>query len=115
MNDKKILLPHNSDGIANLEIRRMQSELEKKPKPIEMIGHMPVPVANTAIRAMRKTIEDIERGKVSSCCLLVIKPNKNGLDTAECSMNVKQDEFGKIDELFHVALMQVPPDPGEAG
>jgi len=115
LNEKpKLILPHNEDGIANLEIRRMQAELEKKDKPVEMIGYMPVQVAETATRYMRKAIKEIERGEVSSCCILMIKPKKNGRDVAECSMNVKQEEVFKIDELFHMSLVEVlPPPPTE--
>lgn len=116
MNDQKIILP-NRDGVANLEIRRMQGELDDKPEPVEMLGCMPVHLIKKVVGELNEMIETVERGEVSSICLLAIMPQNSILDAGKCFMSVAEDELGKLDELFHMSLAQradmEPPD--EAG
>jgi hypothetical protein len=117
MNERKIILP-DQDGVSNLEIRRMQSELEEKPAEREMLGYMPVELIKTVVGELTEVIESVERGEVSTICLLAIMPQNPSLDAGKCFMSVADDELGKLDELFHMSLanrpgMQEPPD--EAG
>lgn len=116
MNDQKIILP-DRDGVSNLEIRRMRSELEDKPGPEEMLGCMPVSLIKKVVGELNEAIESVERGEVSTLCLLSIMPQSSVLDAGKCFMSVAEDELGKLDELFHMSLAEKanrePPD--EAG
>jgi len=95
----------------------MQSELEDKPEPVEMLGCMPVDLIKKVVSELNEAIESVERGEVSSVCLLSIMPQDSIIDAGKCFMSVAEDELGKLDELFHMSLAQradmEPPD--EAG
>ncbi len=116
MKDQKIILP-NQDGVSNLEIRRMQSELEDKSGPVEMLGCMPVDLIKKVVGELNELIETVERGEVSTLCFLSIMPQSSVLDAGKCFMSVADDELAKLDELFHMSLAKKanaePPD--EAG
>lgn len=121
MNDKKvqsdlIILP-DQDGVADLDIRRMQSELEETPELIEMLGYMPVKIIKQTIAELKETIGAVERGEVSSLCLITIMPKDSFMDEGNCFFSVSENELGKLDELFHRSLANRPEekDPDEAG
>ncbi len=114
MNERKIILP-DRDGVASLDIKRMQGKL--KPAPVEMLGCMPVHLIKIVVAEMKKVIEEVERGEVSTVCLISIMPKSSGVDEGKCFMSVAEDELAKLDELFHMSLANKanaePPD--EAG
>ena len=120
MNEKKetrsrIILP-DQDGVANLDIRRMQSELDDGSEPREMCGYMPTDLAKLCVTELKKTIAAIENGEVSSICFISIMPKQPGMDEGTAFFSVSEDELAKLDELFHAALAQQPKeDPDEAG
>lgn len=95
----------------------MQSELEDKPGPVEMLGCMPVDLIKKVVDELNEVIESVERGEVSSICLVSIMPQNPILDAGKCFMSVAEDELRKLDELFHMSLARrsdmEPPD--EAG
>ena len=119
MKDKagEIILPERN-GVADLEIRRMQNELGEKPRSSEMRGHMPVELIGEVVKELKETIEAIERGEVTSVCLISIRPGSGILEAGHCFFGAKGDDLMKIDELFHMSLAErlgdVPPDD-EAG
>ena len=114
--NQKIILP-NKDGVANLEIRRVQSELATDSK-IEMDGHMPTALVRPAIDALKAVITAIERGEVSSLCVVAVMPKSLIAAAGTCFISATGDDLDKLDELFHVSMMQqferFPPDD-EAG
>lgn len=116
MNDRKIILP-SQDGVANLDIKRMQSKLKKKPAPVERLGYMPVHLIKTVVDELKNVIEEVERGEVSTVCVVSIMPQGSMVDEGKCFMSVAEDELAKLDELFHMSLASranmEPPD--EAG
>ncbi len=115
MNERKIILP-DRDGVASLDIKRMQSKL--KPAPVEMVGYMPVHLIKTVVAELSAAIEAVERGEVSTICLLAIMPQKSDdFDAGKCFMSVADDELNKLDELFHMSLASRPgmEPPDEAG
>ena len=63
VNDRKIILP-DQDGVSNLEIRRMQNELEDDSGPVEMLGCLPVNLIKKVVGELNETIESVERGAV---------------------------------------------------
>ena len=120
MNEKKdqsnlIILP-NRDGVANLDIRRMRTEMEEKFVEREMCGYMPVDLIKVCVTELRKAIAAIENGEVSSLCFISIMPKSVGIDEGTAFFSVAENELPKLDELFHASLAQQPKeDPdGEA-
>jgi hypothetical protein len=116
MNDRRIILP-NQDGVSNLDIKRMQSKLKAKPAPVERLGYMPVHLIKTVVAELKNIIEEVERGEVSTVCVISIMPQNSIVDEGKCFMSVAEDELAKLDELFHMSLATranaEPPD--EAG
>ena len=116
MNDRKIILP-NQDGVSNLDIKRMQREAENKPAPVEVLGCMPVHLIKTVVAELKNVIEEVERGEVSTVCVISIMPQAPMVDEGKCFMSVAENELAKLDELFHMSLASranmEPPD--EAG
>lgn len=100
-----LILP-NRDGVSSLEIQRMRRELEAGPKPLEMAGHMPAALVEPAISALRAVITAIERGEVSSLCVITILPQSSRVDDGRCFISAVGDELEQIDELFHVSLAE---------
>ena len=122
MNDKKgqdnrIILP-NRDGVANLDIRRMKGELKVEPASREMCGHMPVDLVSKVVAELKQTIEQVEKGEVSSICVLAIMPRSLLLEAGKAFISAADGDMDKIHELFHVGYLerlgQEPPDD-EAG
>lgn len=78
--NKKIILP-SEDGVANLEIRRIQSEIEEQAQ--EYDGAMPVEAQKRLIADLERCLEAMKRGGVSSIVLAYmgddIHPIANGL------------------------------------
>ncbi len=113
---KKLILP-NKDGVANLEIRRVQSELASDSE-IEMDGHMPAALAGPAVGALKAVVTAIERGEVSALCVVAVMPKSSVISAGSCFVSATGDDLGKLDELFHVAMTEqyerMPPDD-EAG
>jgi hypothetical protein len=95
----------------------MQSELEEKPAEREVLGYMPVDLIKAAVGELTEIIESVERGEVSTICVLAIMPQNPSLDAGKCFMSVADDELGKLDELFHMSLASRPgmEPPDEAG
>lgn len=114
--NKKIILP-NKDGVANLEIRRVQNELDSS-SVIEMDGHMPAALVGPAVSALKAAITAIERGEVSSLCVVAVMPKSSVMAAGTCFISATGKDLEKIDELFHVSMLQqferMPPDD-EAG
>jgi hypothetical protein len=113
-----IILP-NQDGVADLDIRRVQKEMTKDTKPLEMHGHMPAKLIPKVVRELKRIIGEVERGEVSSVCLISITPKSEFEDAGSCFIGGVHDQMDKIHELFHISLMErmeregTPPD--EAG
>jgi len=120
MNDKndrssRIILP-NQDGVSNLEIRRMRTEMEEEFVEREMCGYMPVDLVKVCVTELKKAITAIENGEVSSLCFISIMPKSLGIDEGAAFFSVSENELPKLDELFHASLAQQPKeDPDEAG
>ena len=114
MNERKIILP-DRDGVASLDIKRMRASLE--PAPAEVLGYMPVHLIKTVVAELSAAIEAVERGEVSTICLLAIMPQNSGVDEGKCFMSGAEDGLDQLDELFHRSLANKahaePPD--EAG
>jgi len=113
--NKKIILP-SKDGIANLDIRRVQSELESSSK-IVMDGYMPADLVVPAVEALKAVITAIERGEVSSLCVVAVMPMSSTMQAGSAFVSTCGNEVDKIDDLFHFAMQKycerMPPD--EAG
>lgn len=79
--NKKIILP-TEDGVANLEIRRIQSEIEEQAHE-EYEGAMPEEAQKRLISDLERCLEAMKRGGVSSIVLAYmgdnIHPLANGL------------------------------------
>ena len=114
--NKKIILP-SEDGVANLEIRRVQTEL-KSGAEIEMDGHMPAAMVRPAISALKAVITAIERGEVASLCVVAIIPKSSIVQAGTAFIGAIGKDLDKLDELFHISLAEqyerLPPDD-EAG
>ena len=123
MNDKtkqasRIILP-SQDGVANLDIRRVKSELEGKSKPGEMCGHMPADMVDHVVAELKDMIAAVEKGEVSSVCTLGIMPQTSFIEAGKAFIGANDGDLEKIDSLFHAALAErleerEPPDD-EAG
>ena len=122
LNEKKersnrIILP-DQDGVASLDIRRVKSELEGKSESREMCGHMPADLVLTVVKQLKEVISDVEKGEVSTICVLTIMPQIVGMEAGKALISGPNDDMNKLHELFHVAwderLGEVPPDD-EAG
>jgi hypothetical protein len=120
MNDKTktsgaIILP-DRDGVASLDIKRVQTELEDKPR--EMCGHMPADLIPVVLKELKKMVKQVEEGQVSSICLLGVLPQDAIIDAGSAFISAADGELEKLHELFHLALLQrlgeEPPDD-EAG
>jgi len=114
-----IILP-DQDGVADLDIRRVQKEMtEDIEQPIEMHGHMPAKLIPKVVRELKRIIGAVERGEVSSVCLISITPKSEFQDAGSCFIGGENGQMEKIHELFHISLMErmdiegTPPD--EAG
>lgn len=123
MNDKKeqdnrIILP-DRNGVANLDIRRVKSELEGESEPREMRGHMPVELIKHIIGELKDMIAAVERGEVSSVCLLGILPQNSFIEAGKAFIGANDGDLEKLDELFHAALVERledgDPSDDEAG
>lgn len=118
MNEKisKLILPEQ-DGISNLEIRRVLAELETKAE-IEMNGYMPADLVSPCCDALKAAITAVERGEVSSICVVAIMPKSSHMQEGSCFITAADDELVKMDRLFHISMAQqqerIPPDD-EAG
>ena len=114
--NKKIILP-SEGGVSNLEIRRVQSELESDSK-IEMAGYMPAAIVRPAINALEAAITAIERGEVSSLCVVALLPKSSIVQAGTAFIGATGKDLRKIDELFHISMAEqherMPPDD-EAG
>jgi len=122
LNEKKdqsnlIILP-DLDGVASLDIRRVTKELAGKSAPREMCGYMPAAVVPRIVDQLKEIISDVEKGEVSTICVLTIMPQTDGMEAGKAFITGPNDEMDKLHELFHVGwnerLDEVPPD-GEAG
>lgn len=104
MTDSKIILPYK-DGVANLEIKRMQSELEEK-SSVEKSG-MPPKISAYIVESAEKLIGEIKSGGVNSACLIWTRSDdKDKLGV--CVINVKKGEIVRVDKLFHASLSNFP-------
>ena len=111
----RIILP-DQDGVANLDIKRVQTELADKPR--EMCGCMPADLIPVVLRELKKMSTLVEEGKVSSICVIGILPQDPITDAGSAFLSIADGELDKIHELFHIALLErmgkEPPDD-EAG
>jgi len=118
MKDKAggIILP-DRDGVADLDIRRVQKEITTDDEPIEMHGHMPVKMIEPIVDELQKILDAVNRGEVSSVCVIAIMPKSEFEDAGNCFIGGPPDQIDKIHELFHLSLLErmerMPPD--EAG
>jgi hypothetical protein len=122
LNEKKdqsnrIILP-NQDGVASLDIRRVKKELAGESGAPEMCGHLPSAVVPKIVEQLKKMISDVEKGEVSTICVLAIMPQADGLEAGSAFFTGPIDEMDRLDELFHAGLIErleeAPPDD-EAG
>ncbi len=113
----RIILP-NQGGVSDLDIRRVKKELEGKPGSREMCGHIPAAVVPKIVEQLKQIISDVEKGEVSTICILAIMPQSDGREAGSAFFTGPNDEMDKLHELFHVGLIErldgVPPDD-EAG
>ena len=100
--NKKLILPSDG-GVANLEIRRVQNELDSS-SVIEMDGHRPAALVGPAVSALKAVITAIERGEVSSLCVVAVMPKSSVVAAGTCFIGATGKGLGKIDELFHVSM-----------
>ena len=113
-----IILP-DRDGVADLDIRRVQKEMTKDTEPLEMHGHMPAKLIPKVVKELERIIDEVKRGEISSVCLISIIPKSEFEDAGSCFIGGVNDQMEKIHELFHLSLMErmeiegTPPD--EAG
>jgi len=107
----------DQDGVADLDIRRVQKEMTVDDEPIEMHGHMPAKMVEPVISEMKNIIAAIERGEVSSVCVIALMPKSEFEDAGNCFIGGMSDQLDKIHEMFHLSLLErmdlEPPD--EAG
>ncbi len=115
MKDRKIILP-DQNGVSNLDIRRMRSELEADAE-VEMNGCIPAALIEPCVSALKAVITAIERGEVSSICVVAVMPKSSVVQAGSCFISACGNDLEKIDELFHISLAEQyernPPD--EAG
>lgn len=110
MNEKKetssrIILP-NQDGVSNLDIRRVKSELEGKSESREMIGHMPADLVPKVVEELKWMIDAVEKGEISSVCILGIIPQTSFIEAGKAFISAADADMDKIHELFHVAWLE---------
>lgn len=122
MNEKKetsnrIILP-NQDGVASLDIRRVKKELSGGSGAPEMCGHIPAAVVPRIVEQLKEIISDVEKGEVSTICILTIMPQADDMEAGTAFFTGPGDEMDKLHELFHVGWIErlegAPPDD-EAG
>lgn len=113
----RIILP-NQGGVSDLDIRRVKKELEGKSGSREMCGHMPAAVVPRIVEQLKQIISAVEKGEVSTICVLTIMPQADGMEAGGAFFTGPNDDMDKLHELFHVGwnerLDGVPPDD-EAG
>lgn len=122
LNEKKetsnrIILP-NQDGVTSLDIRRVKKELAGESGASEMCGYIPAAVIPRIVEHLKEIISDVEKGEVSTICILTIMPQADGMDAGTAFFTGPGDEMDGLHELFHVGwlerLGEGPPDD-EAG
>jgi len=104
VSESKLILPTDADGVANLEIKRMQSQLEDNPSPPEMNGHMEVEQSKTVVAFLKRVIREVEAGQVRSVVLIWSKPKNKKLPETEVLFGVDPEELSLVDGVFHKAL-----------
>jgi hypothetical protein len=113
----RIILP-NQGGVSDLDIRRVKKELEGESEAPKMCGCLPAAVVPKIVEQLKQMISDVEKGEVSTICVLAIMPQAGGLEAGSAFFTGPIDEMDKLDELFHAGLLErlegVPPDD-EAG
>jgi len=108
----RIILP-DKDGVASLEIKRMERELDKnKPEP-KVDGYFPVQAKRDAMRQLQNALKGIEKGTVSAMCLVVIHPTGSHSSMVAASICCNDFEFGKLADVTLMALESRDPDPGD--
>jgi len=112
---KKIILPKDEDGVANLEIRRIQSEIEKQ--ATEYVGGMPEEAQERLIDELENCLEAAKQGNISSVCLAYIGEGIHPFAQGLATIITEQTESEKLMEIVMMALESRigGPDGGEAG
>lgn len=116
--NKKIILP-TEDGVANLEIRRVQSELEKQAQEYERgEGGMPEEAQERLIGELENCLEAARRGDISSVVLAYIG---DGIHPVARGLATIITEVNESESLMEIVMMAIesrmggPDGSGEAG